>query len=634
MAKDKESSVERRDFLKGALASAATLAVPAASVAGAAKPKPAPAEEKTGVEVRTMDRSGSDFMADVIKSLGIEFICANPANTFRALHESFINYGGNKDPEWITCCHEESAAAMCNGYFKIEGKPAAMMCHGTVGLQHATMGIYNSYADKAPIFVIIGNYMDAASRPGASDWEHSAQDPAVLVREFVKWDDNPTSLQSFAESAVRAYRIAMTPPTMPILLVADTALQEKPIEKAEKLHIPKLTLPAPPAGDSGTVAEIAKLLVQAENPVIAADRAARSQKGMDLLVELAELLQAPVLDRGGRLNFPSRHPLNHTYRARPLISAADVILGLEVNDLYGLVMAAKETIDDLSFRPVTKPGAKLISITAGDLFTKSVYQNFDRFAEVDISIAADSQATLPSLIEAVKRLVTSDRKASYQARGAKLAAARQQWVDQTRELATNGWDDSPISTSRMCAELWAQLKNEDWSLVSRVPHENNWPLKLWNFDKYYQYIGGPGAGGVGYGAPAAVGGALANKKHGRLSVNVQCDGDLMYAPGVLWTAAHHRIPLLSVMHNNRGYYQEEMEVQQMCNRKNRGVDRAKIGTTLDDPHIDFGKLAQSLGMYGEGPITNPNDVGPALKRAIAVVKRGEPALLDLVLQVR
>ena len=127
---------------------------------------------------------------------------------------------------------------------------------------------------------------------------------------------------------------------------------------------------------------------------------------------------------------------------------------------------------------------------------------------------------------------------------------------------------------------------------------------------------------------------LAHKRHGRLSVNIQTDGDLMYAPGVLWTAAHHRIPLLSVMHNNRAYHQELMHVQKMCNRHSRGIDRGRLGSELVDPAIDFAKVAQGLGVHAEGPITDPKDLGPAIARAVAVVKRGEPALVDVVCQPR
>jgi acetolactate synthase I/II/III large subunit len=647
MAKTKKNALNRRRFLGTATAGAAGFAA-SANLTRAQQPQPitqprvtapnaAAREAETGtppnVEVLTNERPGSDFMIDVLKSLGIEYICSNPGSSFRALHESVINYGGNRNPEFLTCCHEESAVGMAHGYAKIEGKPLAVFAHGTVGLQHAAMAIYNAYCDRVPVYVIFGNLANAVTRRPGVEWAHSVQDGASLVRDFTKWDDAPASLTHFAESAVRAYKIAMTPPTMPIVLVADGDLQEDAIAADARLSIPKLTLAAPPQGESGAVAEAAGWLVAAENPVIIADRAARTPAGMALLVELAEILQAPVIDQGGRMNFPTRHALNHTERARVLIGSADVILGLELTDFWGTVHSYRDQLQRTS-QSMTKPGAKLISITAGDLFLHSNYQDFERYPEVDLAIAADAEATLPSLIEAVKRLITPDRKSAFEARGAKLSAAGRDALERTRSEATYAWDANPISTARLSAELWAQIKNDDWSLVSDVGFVSRWPLRLWNFDKHYQYIGGSGGAGVGYGAPAAVGAALANRKRGRLSVSIQNDGDLMYAPAVLWTAAHHKIPLLSVMHNNRAYHQELMHVQRMANRHNRGIDRAVIGTTLEDPNIDYSKIAQGLGVHAEGPITDPKDLGPALRRAVDIVRRGEPALVDVVTQPR
>jgi len=646
LARSKKSALNRRNFLQSAGAGAAGLAAgggsakaqqPPTDTPRVTAPNAAARAAETGtpaqVEVLTNERPGSDFMVDVLKSLGIEYICSNPGSSFRALHESVINYGGNRNPEFLTCCHEESAVGMAHGYAKIEGKPLAVFAHGTVGLQHAAMAIYNAYCDRVPVYVIFGNLANAVTRRPGVEWAHSVQDGASLVRDFVKWDDAPASLTHFAESAVRAYKIAMTPPTMPIVLVADGDLQEDAIAADARLSIPKLTLAAPPQGESAAVAEAARLLVTAENPVIIADRAARTPAGMALLVELAEVLQAPVIDQGGRMNFPTRHPLNHTERARVLIGSADVILGLELTDFWGTVHSYRDQLQRTS-QPITKPGAKLVSITAGDLFIHSNYQDFQRYPDVDLAIAADAEATLPSLIEAVRRLITPERKRALDDRGGKLAAAARDARERTRSDAAYAWDASPISTARLSAELWAQIKTDDWSLVSDVPFVSRWPLRLWDFDKHYQYIGGSGGAGVGYGAPAAVGAALANRKHGRLSVSIQNDGDLMYAPAVLWTAAHHKIPLLSVMHNNRAYHQELMHVQRMANRHNRGIDRAVIGTTLEDPNIDYAKIAQGLGVHAEGPITDPKDLGPALKRAVEIVRRGEPALVDVVTQPR
>ncbi len=572
-------------------------------------------------------------MVDVIKTLGFEYVAANPGSAFRGIHESLINYGGNKAPELLTCLHEESSIAMAHGYYKIEGKPMMVMAHGTVGLQHASMAIYNAYADRVPVYLLLGNIQDGAWRRSDVEWAHSVQDAAAMVRDYTKWDDAPVSLGGFAESAVRAYKIAMTLPMEPVVIVADAVMQEEPIPEADRgrLLIPKLTLASPPAGDYGAVKEAAKMLVAADNPVIVAGRVARTPEGIDLLIQLAETLQAPVLDRHFRMNFPTSHPL---YGAGT-IGLADVVLGLEVPDMWQATH--KQTpVNRLGMESqrITKPGAKVITIFAGDLFGKSNYQDFGRYDEVDLAIAADAQATLPMLIEECRKLITTDRKSALQQRGAKLAEASKRNRDRDIEQAAWGWDASPVTTARMAAELWNQIKTEDWSLVSDTTFVSWWPRRLWDMTKPYHYIGGHGAYGIGYGAPAAVGAALANKKHGRISVNIQCDGDLNYAPGVLWTAAHHRIPMLNIMHNNRAYHQELMYVEDMAARARRGVERAQIGTAISDPNIDYAMMAKAYGMYSEGPIDNPNDLGPAIKRAIEVVKKGEPAMIDLVTQPR
>jgi len=647
MARSKKTSVGRRNFLKGAVGGAAALAAGSgAATAQQAQTQAQAQAQRSGAapvlakeadppalsasEVLVEDLSGSDFMVDVVKALGFEYLVANPGSSFRGFHESLVNYGKNHAPEFITCCHEESSIAMAHGYSKVEGKPLCVAVHGTVGLQHAAMAIYNAFCDRAPVYIIAGNSIDVTQRRPGVEWDHSVQDAAVIVRDFTKWDDLPISLPHFAESAVRAYKIAMTPPMLPVLIVADGDLQERPMAPSERPRIPKLTLAGPPQGDSGDVNEAARLLVAAENPVIVADRTARTQAGMKLLIELAETLQAPVIDQAGRMNFPSRHPLNQTERSRALVANADVILGLEVGDLWGTLNNYRDQLHRSS-RPILKPGTKVISITALDLYTKSNYQDFQRYPEVDLAMAADAEATLPSLIEACKRLINGDKKRALEDRGKKLAAAHQESQERARTEASYAWDASPISTARMAAEIWAQIKDKDWALVSR---SGGWPGRLWSFDKYHQHIGGSGGAGEGYGAPAAVGGALAHKKHGRLVVNIQNDGDLMYAPGILWTSAHHRIPLLNVMHNNRAYHQEVMHLQRMANRHQRDITTASIGTTLLDPNIDFATVARGMGVHGEGPITDPKDLGPALKRAIEVVERGEPALVDVVTQPR
>jgi acetolactate synthase-1/2/3 large subunit len=649
MAKSKTVSANRRGFLKGAAAGVAAgaasmvgTAPPAnaqqpAAPRGAQPPNAAQRANETGsasaIEVQRTERPGSDYMVDVIKSLGIEYYAANPSSTLKSLHESLINYGGNQNPEFITCTHEEASVAVANGYYKISGKPMMAGLHGTVGSQHAAMAVYNAYCDQAPVIIVMGNILDASQRHGYVDWLHSSQDVAAILREYTKWDDSPVSLSHFGESFVRAYKMAMTPPVLPVALVCDEPLQERAIPKEFDGRIPKLPTIANPTADPTTITQLAKMLVAAENPLLVASRCARTPAGMKSLVELAELLQAPVIDQHFRLNFPTQHPLNYTFRARGVVAAADVIVGLEVQDFYAVLHTYGRERDS-NPRVLTKPGAKVVTITAMDLFTKSVYENFQRFEDADLAIAADAQATLPFLIEEVKRQLTGDRKRAIEARGAKHVEAAPKALAQARMDASYGWDSSPISTSRLSMELWGQLKNEDFSLVNDTVFLQNWPLRLWNMDKHYQFIGGRGGEGLGYGPPAAVGAALANKKFGRISVNIQGDGDFMYCPGALWTAAHHKVPLLTVMHNNRAYNQEVMLVGRMASEHNRPVDRCTIGTTLTEPNIDYAKLAQGMGVQGEGPITDPKNLGPAIARGIAAAKRGEPYLIDVVTQGR
>jgi acetolactate synthase-1/2/3 large subunit len=655
----KGPDLSRRKFVAGAaLTGAATAIAPqteaattvaetaASRLPSARLPDARMAAAETGAPkelAKTTGPDGSDFMVDVIKTLNIDYVLSNPASSFRALHESLIDYGHNKKPEFLTCTHEESSVGMAHGYFKTTGKPLMMLCHGTVGLQHATMAIYNAWCDRVPAIIVGGNDLDAAYRAPGVPTYHSAQDINALVRDFTKWDDQPVSLQHFAQSFVRAYKIAMAPPHGPVMMSLDLGLQQEPIRAHEKetLYIPKYVATAPPQADAGAVREAARLLANAERPVIVVDRAARTPAGTRLVVQLAETLQAPVIDQGGRMNMPNTHYLNQTARTAALINNADVIIGLELSDYWALVNAFVDNgHDGLGVNETKiKPGTKLIGISSTSLLTKSNYQDFQRFQSLDVDMAGDAEATLPQLIEAVKSAIPNDRKAALEKRGADLKKAWEDARERTKAAAAVAWDASPISTARLCMEIYAQIKDLDFSLVSSSGNVSGWPNRLWRMEKHHNWLGSSGGAGVGYGAPAAIGAALGNRDiGGRFSVNIQSDGDLMYAPGVLWTAARHKIPILSVMHNNRGYHQEVMHVQRIANRRNRvaalGMDRSPIGTSIENPDIDYASLAKSMGYWSAGPIKDPAQLGPAIKQAVAVVKSGQPALIDVWTQPR
>jgi acetolactate synthase I/II/III large subunit len=638
------AAANRRNFLKGAglVGAAAAVAPPIAANAMPAAPLekskiglPGPLQvaaeslPPSGDPVNQTS-SGGDFMTDVINSLGVEYMFINCASSYRGLHEAIINHGNNK-PEIITCVHEDIAVHMAQGYAKMAGKPAAMACHGVVGLQHATMAMYNAWCDRVPVLVFGGNIMEADKRAPGAEWLHSGVDIGQIVREFTKWDDQPASLQHFAESTARAYKIATTSPMGPVFIALDAELQENPIPEGASLQIPKFAPVIPPQGDPAAIAEAAKMLVNAQYPLIVCDRVARTPAGMANLVALAEALQCGVIDNAGRMNFPSRHPLNQSFR-RGLIGQADVILAMEMNDLWGTLTHFSDRIERRS-KPAYKKDTKIVTLGTRDLFQKSNYQDFGRWQDVDLDIAGDAEASLPALTEAVKRLTDDGRKAAFADRGQKLAKAHLAMVEQSKTDATIGWDSSPITTARMCAEVYDAIKNEDWSVVGTAIRLN-WMHRLWDFNKPYQWNGGSGGAGIGYNLPASLGAALANKKAGRFTVAFGGDGDFMFNPGTLWTAAHHKIPMLYIIHNNRAYHQEYMYLVAMAARHGRGVEKMDIGTTIKDPNIDYATVARGMGVHGEGPITDPKDLGPALQRAVQVVKSGETAVVDVVTDPR
>jgi acetolactate synthase-1/2/3 large subunit len=641
----KETRLDRRTFLAGISATGVALG---AGTGGAKAQTPAGDETATarasqggqpGDAVGAysaaeqdryfVDNPGSDFMIDVIRSLDIDYVATNPGSSFRGLQESLVNYGGNSKPELLTCLHEEQAVAMGHGYYKVAGKPMAVACHGTVGIQHAAMAVYNAWCDRAPVVLIAGNHLDAEHRRLGVEWAHSATDCVRPIRDYIKWDDIPQSLPHFAESMVRAYKLSMTPPEGPVAIVCDGHLQEK--EAADdRLPVPRVSPTRPPRGDANAVEQAARWLAEAEAPAIVVDRMARDQSGVSLLVELAEALQAPVVDRHGRMNFPSTH---HLYQDPGELARADVILALEVDDVFGVVNKVRDLAHKDRLRKV-RSDVRVVTIGVNDLFMKSNYQNFQRYFDADLSIAGDGQATLPSLIEAVRSAMSGARRAQLAEREERLRAQHVKRRADALDSARYGWDASPVSTARLAMETYAAVKDRDWALVSKQFF--TWQFDLWDMERHYQHIGGSGGAGVGYGGPAAVGAALAHREHGRIAVNFQSDGDLMYVPGILWTAAHHRIPLLSVMHNNRAYHQEVMHLQRMSARRRRGLDgaAARIGNVLDDPPIDFAALGKSLGVWTAGPIEDPRDLAPALREGVSMVEQGVPVLIDVVAQPR
>ncbi len=640
MAKSK-TSVGRRGFLKnaaGAAAGAAALvtstplveaqaprgaanAVPSGSVPA---PTDAQIERESGnirppVEVRKITRPGSDLMVQTLRELGIEYAAANPGSSFEGFQESVINYGNppNVMPEWITALHEESAVTMAHGYGKAEGKPMLAALHGTIGIQHAAMSIYQAYYDRVPVVMVAGNDVDFIPA-------HTAIDMAGMVRSFTKWDAEPKTVQDALVAIQRAYNEAITPPLGPTLVVLSSEIQK---ENSPNVQIPTYKPPQFLTIDATAAREMAKNLLAAQNPRIEVGRL-RTPEGVKQAVELAELVGACTSTTAaqGPMSFPQRHPL-----CGPGASTTyDYALGLETGGAQAAIIgpglkevAAARDITHIDFGGISTPARGTFAARRQKMATP---------------MTADAEASLPLIIEEVKRQMTPDQKTRIQERTAQHARANHDAhvaaLEKAVDRAKAGWNASPISTARIYAELWPLIMHEDWCLSSPSNFSGGHNVQLWEHNKPYSYLGGQGAGGMGYGAPASMGAGLAAKARNRIVINVQTDGDMNYAPGVLWSAVHHKLPVLTVMHNNRAWHQEYMFIQYMAGVRGRGAERATIGNVLRDPFIDYAKMAAGYGMAGEGPISDPTKLMAALKRGVASVKRGEPYMIDVITEPR
>src|SRR5258705_13940315 len=194
-------------------------------------------------------RYGSDLVVDLLKILGIEYVALNPGSSFRGIHDSLVNYesGRTPNPEMILCCHEEIAVAVPHGYAKATGKIMPAIVHNVVGLQHASMAIYNAWCDHTPVMVMGGTGpMNSAKRRPWIDWIHTAQLQGNLVRDFVKWDDQPHAVGDVPESLLRACRTALTSPGGPVYVCFDADVQEGAVQNVPPLPPIGRYRPAPP----------------------------------------------------------------------------------------------------------------------------------------------------------------------------------------------------------------------------------------------------------------------------------------------------------------------------------------------------------------------------------------------------
>ena len=575
---------------------------------------------------------GSDVVAEALRATGIPYITLNPGASFRGLHDSLVNYLGNRAPQMLLCLHEEHAVAIAQGYAKVTGKPLAVAVHSNVGLMHATMAIFNAWCDRMPV-VILGatGPVDATKRRPWIDWIHTARDQGALVRPYVKWDDQPASPGAARESLLRAHWHAVTAPQGPVYVNLDAQMQEMrlpaalpPIDPARYLTASSSAAPA------DAIAAAAALLRAAHHPLILMGRVTRDVAGWNARVALAEALQARVVtDLKVGAAFPTDHPLHVDAPGvflRPeviaAIAAADVVLSLDFVDLAGTLKAACGG----------EPAAKIIQVSLDHVLHNGWSMDHQSHPPVDVFIAATPDDVVPALLEAIApRAITRGASSTTTCEHSMpdVAVPASPHVPRTVAFAPVPPPDGLIDTDQIALALRAAIGEQPYSL-SHLPL--SWDGASWPFRHPLEFLGSDGGGGIGAGPGIAVGAALALRGSGRLPVAVCGDGDFMMGATALWTATHYRIPVLIVITNNRSFYNDEMHQERVARMRDRPVANKWIGQRISDPDVDLAGLARAQGAQGFGPIAQRGELAAVFIAAIAVVNAGGVAVVDVRVQ--
>jgi acetolactate synthase I/II/III large subunit len=582
-------------------------------------------------------RFGSDVVVDVLRALGIEYVALNPGASYRGLHDSLVNYGGNQQPQMLLCHHEEIAVAVAHGYYKATGRIMGAIVHNVVGLQHAAMAIFNAWCDRVPVLVLGGTGpMEAGLRRPWIDWIHTANLQGNLVRDFVKWDDQPHAVGDVPESLLRAYRTALTKPGGPVYVCFDAEVQEGAIQNAPAVPPVERFRPAAPVpAPEESIQRLAEWLLSAELPVVRADRVGRSEAAFAALGELATLLAMPVLEGDDSANLPTSHPMNLTGAERRLLPEADVVLGLDVVDFGGSTSTPPEK-PARQVRSLLKADCKTANVSLDELVQRAWAADYQQLAAVDLPMLADVEAAVPQLLAACRDLLERGKgdRARIARRAERLAGIRDELATAWRQQTEARWNDRPIYLRRLSAEVYDAVKHDDWVLAVARGIPLGPATGTWDVREPRQYCGQNGGGGVGYGPGAAVGVALAHKDTGKLPVAVTGDGDFLMTCTALWTAVHYKLPLLMIVRNNRSFYNDEEHQQLIARVRNRPEENAWIGMRTEDPPPDMATVARGFGCWAEGPIDDPAALGPALQRAVAEVRQGGVAVLDVICKPR
>jgi thiamine pyrophosphate-dependent acetolactate synthase large subunit-like protein len=571
-------------------------------------------EQKPRADIEAVPAYGSDLVAALLRRLDIPYLAINPGASFRGLHDSVVNFLGNTAPQLLLTLHEAQAVAIAHGYAKVTGKPLGVVLHANVGLMNAVMAIYNAWVDRVPMLIIgATGAVDASRRRPWIEWIHTSRDQAALVRAFVKWDDQPASLEAALESLLRADLMTRAAPCAPVYVCLDVTLQEAALSDVGR-HTPtalpdpaRFASPAPLTPAEGVLDQAAALLVKARRPLMLVGRHERSEHAWHSRLELADRLGAAVVcDQKCGVGFASDHerfvaaPAQYlderTVRA---LEQADAVLSLDWPDLAGFLSARKDKGRGLP-TVIASPDERLHNGWSLDHFP---------LAEADFRFALPADAFVEALLPRLP------------------AGLKPVWTPPRRKSRT---DAGNTVTLVALAAAFDRVRGSRAVCLTRLPF--GWPDSLTRFTGPLDCIGYDGGGGIGSTPGITVGAALALRGTGRLPVAILGDGDLLMGSQALWTAAAERLPALFIVNNNRAFHNDVEHQERVAHQRGRPIENREIGMRIADPEVDLPALARSCGLVSFPTVGAVGQLESALEEAFRAAEAGSTVLLDVLVE--
>jgi len=575
----------------------------------------------------------SDIVVDFLIQQNVECVAFNPGASFRGIHDSLVHH--DNSPDIFMVCHEEIAIAMAHGYFKASNRHMAVFIHSNVGLLHASMAIFNAWCDRVPLFLIGGNGpIDAAKRRPWIDWIHTSQNIESVVKDFVKWCDQPISQRATMESMYRGFKLMNTEMPAPIYIAIDFDVQEQKLESNLCLLPKDATIPSKlPGADQTFINNLVNNLIRAQMPVLIVDFNGRNPDTVLPLITIAESIGMAVIDRGNRFNFPNNHPLNVSHISADILKTADFVLAIEVQDLAGALA---------SFLGATESGlnrnnVKLVTINTNDILLSKWSADYQQFVHVDNACIADTLQTIQNIQNQIilkKSELFKNDDERYE-RKQKISTlhhdAKNKWNHEVRIFSEN---KSKIHVSVAVKEIFNAVKDKQWMLTNTGSLTiDGWVKKLWALDRSGSYLGLNGGGGLGYGLGASIGAAIARCNDKTLCINLQADGDFLYTPSALWTLSSYNIPLLVIVMNNQLYLNSTQHANVIAKNRNREGDLSHIATSFYDMPVDFIQLAQSFGIHTLPVITSVDEIQQTVISAAEYIStHNKPVLIEIIME--